>query len=379
MNTQFKTFKNTFIVIVAITLLASCGGGGDDKHAQLEKMKADYATLGTQIKTLEAEIALTDTTKSNKVKDVLVTEVITQPFYHYIDVQGTVDADENVSISAKTPGVVKRILVTEGSTVSAGQVLAELESDVYQKQMDQLDQQLAFSTDLFNRQKKLWDQKIGSEVQYLTAKNNKEGVEKQIASLNENIDMTRIKSPISGTVDAVDIKLGQTVAPGVPAIRVVNYSNLKVVGDIAEAYAPKVAKGNEVLVHFPDLNKDVTGTISFTSKVIDPLKRTFSAEVALSGDKTDFRPNMIAVLKIVDYQKEGAIVLPINLIQQQLGEHVVYVAVVEGSKTVAKKRVITTGINYDGMTEVLSGLNENDQLITTGQFDLSDGAEINVQ
>lgn len=383
MNTQFKTYTKIFIAVFAVAMLAACGGGGDDESAkkkeQLDKLKAEYADMGAQIKALEAELALSDTSNKSKVKDVMISEVTLQPFNHYIDVQGMVDADENVVLSAKTPGTVQRILVSEGSNVSAGQVLAEMESDLYQTQMASLNQNLSYATDLFNRQKKLWDQKIGSEVQYLTAKNNKESIEKQIASLNENIDMTRIKSPINGTVDAVDIKLGQVLAPGAPAIRVVNYSNLKVVGNIAEAYAPKVNKGNEVLVHFPDLNTDVTGTISFTSKVIDPLKRTFSAEVALNGDKSQFRPNMIAVLKIVDYKKEGAIVVPINIVQNSGGEQVVYVAQIEGNKTIAKRKTVTLGSSYNGLAEVTSGLSEHDKLITTGQFDLVDGMQINIK
>ena len=366
------------IVIMMILVMTSCGGA-KDKKSELEALKAKYATMGEKIKAIEGELALTDTTKKTRVRDVAVTAVKREVFNHFIDVQGTVDAEENVNVTARTMGTVQRIYVVEGQTVSAGQVLADLESEVYQKQIDALQPQLSFTTDLYNRQKKLWDQKIGSEIQLLTAKSNKEAIEKQIAAMRENMELTKIKSPITGVVDNVGMKLGQGVSSAGPAIRVVNYSKLKVVGDVAEAYASKVSKGNAVRILFPDLNKEATGTISYTSKVIDPLKRTFTAQIEIMGDKSDYRPNMIAVLKIVDYQKEGAIVLPINLIQQQLGEHVVYVAVVEGSKTVAKKRVITTGINYDGMTEVLSGLNENEQLITTGQFDLSDGAEINVQ
>ncbi len=361
-----------------LLVMASCGGA-KDKKSELEGLKAKYTALGEEIKTIEAELALTDTTKKTRVRDVLVTNVKREVFSHFIDVQGTVDAEENVNVTARTMGTVQRIFVDEGQIVSAGQVLAELESEIYQKQIDALQPQLNFTTDLYNRQKKLWDQKIGSEIQLLTAKSNKESIEKQVAAIRENMELTKVKSPISGVVDNVGMKIGQGVSPAGPAIRVVNYSKLKVVGDVAEAYASKVSKGNSVEIHFPDLNKQAAGIVSYTAKVIDPLKRTFTTEIDIVGDKSDFRPNMIAVLKIVDYQKEGSIVLPINMIQQQQGESVVYVAVVEGSKTLAKKKVISTGIIYDGKTEVLSGLSENDQLITTGQFDLSDGAEINVK
>ncbi len=377
MNTRFKNSAVLFIATVAIMTLAACGGG-QDKKAQLDQLKSEYAALGQQIKTLEAELALTDTTKA-KSKDVYVASVKPQMFQHFIDVQGMVDARENVDLSAKTGGIVKRILVKEGQNVSAGQVLAELESDIYITQINSLKTQLDFATDLFERQQKLWNQKIGSEVQFLQAKNNKESLEKQMATLQENLDMTRIKSLINGTVDAVNIKLGQMAAPGVPAFRVVNYSDLRVVAYISEVYASKVNSGNAVKVNFPDLNKEVAGKVNFASKVIDPMKRTFTAEVSLDGDKSAYRPNMIAVMKIVDYTNENAIVLPVNAIQTKDNESYVYLTGKKDGADIAVKNVVTLGQSYNGMVEVTSGLKPEDIVITSGQFDLVDGMNINIK
>ncbi len=377
MNTRFKNSAVLFIATVAIMTLAACGGG-QDKKVQLDQLKSEYATLGQQIKTLEAELALTDTTKA-KSKDVYVAAVQPQMFQHFIDVQGMVDARENVDLSAKTGGIVKRILVREGQHVSAGQVLAELEGDIYLTQISGLKTQLDFATDLYERQQKLWNQKIGSEVQYLQAKNNKESLEKQMATLQENLDMTRIKSLINGTVDDVNLKLVLMAAHGAPAFRVVNYSDLRVVANISEVYASKVNSGNSVKVNFPDLNKEISGKVQFASKVIDPLKRTFTAEVSLDGDKSSYRPNMIAVMKIVDYTNEQAIVLPINSVQTKNNESYVYLTGKKNNQDVAVRTVVTLGQSYNGVVEITSGLKPEDVVITSGQFDLVDGMNINIK
>lgn len=375
-----KTLKKSGILLplsVVILMLTSCGGG-KDKQAQLDKMKSEYASLGEKIKVLESELAIGDSS-STKTKDVYVTTVQTESFKHFIDVQGHVDARENVDVSAKTGGVVKRILVKEGQSVTAGQVLAELESDIYQTQIAALNTQLSFATDIYNRQKRLWDQKVGSEVQYLQAKANKEGLEKQLATLQENLDMTKIKSLITGTVDAVNLKVGQLAAPGVPAFKVVNYSDLRVVANISEVYTSKVQVGNTVQLQFPDISKSVNGKVQFVSKVIDPMKRTFNAEVSLDGDKSAYRPNMIVVMKIVDYENEGAIVLPINVIQSMDNQSFVYVAAEKGGKTSAIKTPVTLGVSYDGRVEISSGIKAGDAVVTSGQFDLTDGISVNIR
>ncbi len=379
MNTKFKNSAVLFIATVAIMALASCGGE-QDKKAQLEKLKSEYSALNQQIKALEAEIALTDTTKE-KSKDVYVATIQPQVFQHFIDVQGAVDARQNVDVSTKMPmgGVATRVHVREGQNVSAGQVLAELDGDTYLAQVSALRPQLEFATDVFNKQKKLWDQKIGSEIQYLQAKTNKESLEKQLAAAETSLDMTRIKSPISGTVDAVNLKVGQMAAPGAPTFRVVNYNDLRVIANISEVYAPKVNNGNTVKVSFPDINKEISSKVNFVSKVIDPLKRTFAAEVNLDGDKSAFRPNMMALMKIVDYTNDNAIVLPINSIQTKDTESFVYLVGKKDGKDVAVRTPITLGQSYQGNVEILSGLKASDVIVTSGQFDLVDGMLINIK
>lgn len=367
--------KPAIAIFLSVIILASCGGG-TDKKAELEKLKAQHTEITEKIKVLETEIALADTSaKVLKVKDVAVTEVQQSVFRHYIDVQGIVDADQNVNVLPTMPGKVIRVNVKEGDAVKTGQVLAEIDHDLYIKQLNSIQPQLDLAKDAFVRQQRLWDQKIGSEMQYLQAKAQKESLEKQAETIREQIDMHMIKSPINGTIDHVGIKVGQLASnmSFEPAFRVVNLGSLKVKGEIAEAYASKVKVGNSVMLHFPDLNKNMDAKISFTERVIDPLTRTFTTEVRLNGDNAEYHPNMIAVLKIIDYENPSAITLPINVIQNSNNESFVYVAVVKGNRVEAKKQVVTVGATYNGQAEILTGLNANDKVVVTGQLDLADG------
>jgi RND family efflux transporter MFP subunit len=372
------TIMKKIIYSILITgLLTSCGGG--DKKEKLEKLKQQSAELLAEINQLEKEIALSGNsiTSNIKVKDVAVIKIAYEPFKHFIDVQGRVEGDENVTVSAKMGGVVNRILVNEGDEVREGQTLAELENTVLQQSLEEVNTALAFATDVYEKQKNLWDQKIGSEMQFLSAKNNKEGLEKKRSTLKEQLELSKIKSPINGVIDAVDIKIGQSLMPGMPAIRVVNLNTLKVKAEISETYAAKVKKGNDVVIFFPDLDKEITSKIFYTSKVINNITRTFSAEANLDEQNPDYRPNMIVVLKVVDYQKDSSIVIPINYIQQSGTSSYVYVANTQNRKKMATKREIKVGQIYNGKAEITEGLNLNDQLITVGYLDLAESMLIN--
>jgi RND family efflux transporter MFP subunit len=366
--------KKIYFSIIVLLFLASCGG--EDKKAKLAELKKQHSELADQIKALEAELALSDTTKG-KQKDILVEAILPQAFKHYVEIQGIVDADENVSIMPMMGGNITKIYVNEGDVVKVGQVLAEVDNEIYARQINSLQPQLALATDMFNRQQRLWDQKVGTEIQYLQAKTQKESIEKQIETLQEQLDMTRIKSPINGTVDLVNTKIGQFVAPGaLPVFRVVNMSRLKVSANIAEAYAGSVKKGNEAVVYFPDLKREAASSISFVARVIDPLTRTFVTEATITGENSDLHPNMIAVLKVVDYAATDALLVPVNLIQKSEAQSFVFIAKEESGKKIARKMPVTVGYIFDGKAQITQGLNANDLLIVTGASDLADGLEI---
>lgn len=367
----------TLSTFVLIGMIACKGGNGlDAKKAELESLKKEQADLAVKIKTLEDEIILAGDSSSKdneKAKIVGITPIQFESFNKYVDVQGHVDGDENVILSAKVPSTYTKVLVNAGDRVKVGQVLATLDGDLVRTQLKDLETNLKFVTELYNKQKALWDKGVGSEVQYLSAKNNKESLEQKLATVKENLDMYFIKSPINGTVDEVMIKTGQAAAPGFPAIRVVNFSKLKVKADLAETYASEVKSGNSVILQFPDIKKEIKSTLKYSGRSINLLNRTFGIEAEIPSSE-EFIPNMVAVVKVVSYHKEKAIVIPINLIQDSEGKKVVFVADQASKK--ALKKEITIGNIYNGKAEILSGLNEGDQLITAGYQELNDQESI---
>lgn len=348
---KFKTQLSAVALAGVAVFISSCGSGEDQ----------NTPTGGSDS---TAQI-------NDKTKTVEVLSLQTQVFNNYVEVQGKVDADENVSVNAEMPGTVSKIFVQLGDQVNTGQILAELDSKVIQQGIAEIQTALELATTLFEKQKNLWDQKIGTEVQYLGAKSQKESLEKRMASLQEQLKMSKIVSPINGIVDAVDIKLGQATMPGIPALRVVNMNSLKVKGEVAESYLAKVKGGNDVVVIFPDMMDTVRTKITYAAKVINPLNRTFTATVNLDGKK-EYHPNMIAILKIVDYSNPKAFVVPVSTIQKAQDGDFIFIA--ENKK--AKKIKVKVGRTYNGNAEILEGLNESDKLITRGFQELNEGEEI---
>jgi RND family efflux transporter MFP subunit len=364
--------KSLFILGILIFAIAC---SSPDKKAKLEKLRKEHDQIAGQITALEKELNAKDKIPATIVS---IQPLTLQPFNHYIEVQGRIDGNENIGVSPRTAGVVTRVIVKEGETVRKGQTLAELDADVLKRNLSDLQSQLSFVTDLYGKQKALWDQKIGSEVQYLTAKNNKESIENKIASLKDQISMSSITSPIEGTVEDIPIKVGQLAVAGVPAFRVINFAKAKAVADVGEAYSSKIKTGDQVKIFLPDFNDELQQNVTFASKFINPTNRTFIVEVELppSGNMV-YRANMIAVIKIKDYSNNSTIAISQNFIQSSKDEGLyVYLAKDENGKKVARKTYVKTGVTYNGLTEILSGLNDGDKLITAGYKDLYDGQVI---
>ncbi len=349
-----------------------------NKQDQLSALKKKHDILTEQIKTLEAEIASSDTTFKETVNSLKVAVKEMKPgiFNHFIEVQGKLDGEENLGVSAQVPGTVEAVYVRMGDKVTKDQILAKLDDAILQQTLLQLTNNLEYAKKLYEKQSSLWEQKIGSEVQYLTAKNAMENLENTIKTTKNQIEMMNIVSPISGTIEDVAVRIGQSVAPGLPAFRVVNFSTMKVVADIAESYSSRVNAGDEVLVYFPDLQREMKSKISSASKYIGSQNRTFQVEVRMRPESNNFKANMIAILKINDYRSEKAMSLPINLIQNDKEGSFVYVAEKGNPSYFAKKYPVTIGQSYNGMVEITKGLKEGDLLITAGQLDLQDGEAI---
>jgi len=357
------------IYIPALLLLVACSNKPKDKNAELADLKKQQAEINSKITTLEAQVG----TKETKVTEVSVITLQPGSFVNYVQIQGKVDAEDNVVAYPQVPGTIIAINAKVGQRVSRGQVLAQLDNSVAKQNIAQAESQVSLNRTLFQRQKALWDQKIGTEVQYLQAQTTLQSSEKQLSSLRQQANQSRIVSPISGTIDQMDLKLGQVAQPGTTGIRIVNADKLKVKADVPESYVSSVNTGNVVKIVVPDAQDSVTTKVTFAAKAIDPVSRSFAVEVKLPVRKS-IRPNMTAILKIADYSKSSAIVIPVKAIQRSEDGDYVFV----NENGTAKKVTVKAGKTYGGQTEIVSGLKAGDQLVTEGVSDIEDGDKIKV-
>ena len=370
-----------FLLICTLFLIAACSGNKEEnkdlagKKAELENLTKERDAIAAKITALEADIQkMSGGTVAEKAKLVEVTELLNQDFAHYIELQGKITTE---NVSYVTPrgmgGQVKSIYVKEGDNVKKGQLLLKLEDGIIQQNIKQVESQLSFAKNIFSRQENLWKEGIGTEVQYLSAKNNVESLEKQIDLVKEQLSTTSVYAQVSGIVEDVSIRVGETfMGSPMAGITIVNPSSMKAVVDVPENYVSKIRKGMPVVVAVPDLNQSFNSSISLVSEIINVTSRSFVAESKVGGSK-DLKPNQIAVVKILDHEAKNAIVIPVETVQSDEKGKYVYVAVLEGNKTVARKKTVSIGEFYDELIEVNAGLAKGDKLITKGYQGLYDG------
>ena len=385
---------------VAMLLLSSCGNSAkdgnaaiNDKKAELEKLKSTKNKTEAEIKQLQDELAKIDTSSASsaKIKLVAVAPVATQDFKHYIDLQGHVDADNISYISPRMgPGQVKAVYVVQGQYVKKGQLLLKLDDAIIRQQvvaakqqLEGIKTQLGFAKNIYQRQKNLWDQGIGTEVQLITAKTNVESLENQLKASGEQVKVaveqlntSNVYSDVTGIADIVSIRVGETFtgmsAMG-PQIKIVNTSSLKVVTSIPENYLTRLRKGSIVEVTIPDANKKLTSSISLISQSVDPTLRGFIAEAKIPFDAS-LKPNQSAVMKILDYSAPNAIVIPVNTVQNdETGKYVYVLEKLSNGRTVAKKKTVVIGEVYGDRVEIKGGLVAGEQLITEGYQSVYEG------
>jgi len=368
-------YMNKSTLIIAITLFAfACSKPAGDKKTQLADLKKQRSEIDNKIIALEKKMG--ENKSETKVTNVVVTPVKAQVFNHFVEVQGNLDSDNNLSVSPKMGGVITQVPVKVGDHVSAGQVLVVIDDATLRQSMAEIQTTYDFAKTTFEKQQNLWNQKIGSEIQYLQAKNNKESLERRMASLQTQMSMTRVTSPISGTIDAVNVKVGEQAMPGAGVVRVVNLTQMKVKAKVADTYINSIKKGDPVIIKFPDINEEKQARISFAGQVVNAQTRTFDIEVLMINQDNKLKPNLLSVISVNDKVIKNALVIDENLVQNtELGK-IVFTAENEGGNLVAKMKKIETGLSYNGKIIVLKGLKEGDQLITIGNQDLVDNQKI---
>ena len=341
-------------------------------HSDYEKLAADLARLDAAIDSLDPNKKL-PLVQSLTIKDTV--------FTHYIEIQGNVDTKQNIIIYPEISGVLLQLNVKAGQKVSKGQVLGTIEDGGIGSQVAQAKAQLSLAQTTFDRQKRLWDQKIGSEMQFLEAQTNLESQKKVVAQLQSQQDKTIIRAPFSGTIDEVMTERGKVVSPGQDLFRIVSLKDMYVSATVPESYLEQVKLGADVNVYLQSIGKTYKGKIRQVGNFINPSNRSFGIEVALPNPENLLRPNQVAILKIEDYTNKSSLLVPENIIQQKAGGRLVVYTVEkkEGKKElVAVENEVKTGYTSGAYVEIKSGLKEGDKVITEGAKAVENGTEVKV-
>jgi RND family efflux transporter MFP subunit len=383
-----KSFATLFTLSLLI-LVTACGGGDNTveaKQKSLASLKKQALELNAQIVALEKEVEKAGGASAAKAILVATDTIQAETFTHYIELQGKVESE---SVSYITPraggGQVRAIYIKRGDRVKRGQLILQLDNSMIKQSaaaatqnIETLKSQAALAKAVYEKQKNLWEQNIGSEIQLMTAKTNADALASQLRAANEQLGMvkdqlafTSIYSDVDGVAEEVNVKVGDLfMGPG--QIKIVNTTKLKLTAEVPENYAGKVKIGTELTLTFPDIQKTIYNKVNVLGNVIDPLSRSFYIESKLPVDN-NFRPNLLAQVKIKDYEKKNAISIPVNLLQTDEKGKFVYVAVIEAGKMFARKKMVVTGEFYGNNIEVLSGLAAGDILITEGYQSIYDG------
>jgi len=377
--------KKIILFTTISLLLLSCSK--NEKEASIEQLISDKNVAALQAKkaTIQAELTKIDDALAVldvKKEEALVSVVTIKDtvFNHYLEVQGNVNTKENILVQPEFSGTLSTLNVKAGQRVAKGQILGKVDDAGMSQQLASIENQYALAKTTFERQKNLWDKKIGSEIQFLQAQAQMISAQKSVAQMRAQIAKTVIRAPFSGTIDDVFVERGQVVAPSPQGLmRIVNLSNMYVSTTVPETYIGKLKPGTEVDVFLTSLGKTYKGKVRQVANFINPSNRSFGIEVSVPNPDNLLRPNQVAKLKIIDYTVNNAIIVPTNVVQED-GEHNKFVFIatnVTGKKGVAKKVVVKVGKSSDNVTEILSGLSANDVIVTEGANNIADGMKLN--
>ncbi len=368
-------------LFIAAVLVVACGQqpeGVDAKKARLTEAKSEMVALKAEIATLEREIAQEDPDflKSSETA-VMVTSLAANKaeFQHKIEVRGSVMSRTNINISSEVMGQLKAVNVKEGQRVRKDQVIAVVDSESLEKQIDEVQTQLGFATTVFEKRDRLWKKNIGTEIDYLQAKNNKEALERQLETLNTQLAKMEIKAPQSGTIEAVPAKTGEIVQPGAPLAFLVSNADMYITAEVSESFIGKFNVGDAVSASIPSLGESFETRISSIGKVINPESRTFTVEVRLPRVESYMKANLVTILNLTDYKVDEAVVIPSRIIQEDKQGNFVYL--IDNNK--AKKVHIQLGQSYDNHTQVVAGLSGGETIIDKGNRSVADGSAVSIQ
>jgi membrane fusion protein, multidrug efflux system len=369
-------------ILITLIVAGACSQPVSDvetKKQELEAAQNEMISLKEKIGNLEKEIVALDPTFARNNNAVLISTwtLEAKPFEHYVDVRGSVESRKNVSLSTMSGGKVEKVLVSEGQQVSAGQVLIVLEADVIRNSIKEIKTSIELANTVYEKQANLWEQKIGSEIQYLQAKNNKEALERKLATMNSQLDQMIIKAPFSGAIDKVEALVGEMASPGLPLVRMVNPNDMYVKADVSEDFIGKLKKNDKVEVYFPAFDKKVNSNILSVGQVINAENRTFRIEANLDSELAS-KPNQVVVISLRDYVNPNVFQVPTKIIQRDNQGQFLFVIENKGNSLQARKVYIEPGLSNGNVTEVLKGLDGSEKIVYEGFREVTEGAELKI-
>ena len=385
--------KNILPLLMMTFLLASCGSGNkqsvDDviESKSLESIRAKKTELVTEqnlikqeIKKLDIVIAQLD--EGKKIPLITTFKLQESHFKHFLELQGNVTTKNLLMIYPEYSGVLSNVYVKDGQKVEKGQILAKIDDGGLSQQLAQLKIQAELAKTTFERQQRLWDQKIGSEMQYLQAKSNYEAQDQAIGQLEQQVAKTIVRAPFSGTIDDVLTEQGSVVMPGqTELMRIVNLNNMYIVTDVPEKYITNITRNKKVEVEFPVLGKKIDSKVRQVGDFINPNNRTFKVEISVPNKDKSIKPNLTAKLRINDYSNEKALLIPQSIISENAnGEQYIYVIKekIGNNEATAEKIVIETGLTQGDYIEVTSGLQSGSEVIMEGARSVNDGQKVKI-
>lgn len=370
--------KNLRIFIIATLILGACNSTDKKSDNSSENLQVKKEQITKQLDSLTAELKLVEEqlisqTETSDLQIVTVIKAASKNFKHFVEVYGNVKAEKNVEIRPEMSGTITQIYVKEGQSVSKGQMLMQLDASSFNTSIDELKTRLELATTAFDRQERLWKQQIGSEMQFLQAKNQKESLEKSIKSLQVQAQKMRITAPFDGVIDYIFPKVGELASSSYPVIRLVNLNSLYLEADVTESHLVDVKKGTPVQIIFSAINKEMTSKITSVGNFINPENRSFKVRIDLPSVEKTLKPNLFANININNFESNG-IVLPLQVIQKDKeGNNYVYIAVTENNKTTVLKKIITIISTYNNEVLIGGELQENELVIDKGSRTVNEG------
>lgn len=373
--------KKSFFLILIIAIAGCDPKSPEAIKNKLIQLKEKRMVINNEIAALEQKLKKDSLQiNSEKAIPVKVKELEYEHFKHFIIVTGNVEAEKHVFVSPEINGQIEKIYVSEGDKVKKGDLLVSLNTKVIESNIKDVKTSLELARKVFKKQSELWKQQIGSEMEYLNARNAKESAENRLNTLRTQLEMSRIRAPFNGFIEKISGKEGEMASPGMVLLEIVNLSEIKINADLSERYLTEVHEGDTSLVNFPSLpGVEKKVPIYRTGDVINKNSRTFTIELKIDNPERELKPNLMATIMLEDFSKDSAIIVPSAIIKKDINGSYVYVTSDNGNETIAQKKYIETGLSYKENTMITEGLNVGEKVVTSGYSEVSDGVLIKIK